>query len=107
MSVCCTRTTSPTSCPLRPDAACRDEWALFDATISADRGRPLDAVKLARIQALAVCDSCPALGDCRTWLDSLPPSRRPAVWSVVSSTADDHPAISDWPVHNRRRGRGK
>ena len=78
MSVCCTRTTSPTSCPLRPDAACRDEWALFDATISADRGRPLDAVKLARIQALAVCDSCPALGDCRTWLDSLPPSQRPA-----------------------------
>ena len=41
--------------PLLPGAACRDEWPLFDATIGGAQGRPADAVRLARIQALAVC----------------------------------------------------
>jgi len=41
--------------PLLPGATCRDEWELFDSTIIGTRGRPLDGVRLARIQALAVC----------------------------------------------------
>jgi hypothetical protein len=62
--------------PLMDGAACVDERELFDATINGSRGSH-DAVSLARIQAMQVCESCAALGDCRTWYDSLRPDQRP------------------------------
>ena len=72
--------------PLLPGAACRDEYELFDATINGHRGSS-GGLNLARIQALAVCESCPALHDCRIWYDSLRPDQRPygVVAGVLSS----------------------
>jgi hypothetical protein len=52
------------------DAACRGHPEVFDV---ADRH---DTQAIA--QAKAVCQSCPALRDCRDWLASLPRAMRPS-----------------------------
>ena len=55
------------STPELPGAACRGRGPLFDAETISDR-----------IRAERICrDECPALGRCRRWFASLPPSRRP------------------------------
>lgn len=77
--------------PALPGARCRGRHQLFDATIHSDRGGPTARVNDARRDALAVCASCPALEPCRTWVNSLPPRRRPH--GVVAGT-----------VHTEQRG---
>jgi Transcription factor WhiB len=55
--------------PNLPGAACKGRPSTFDV---ADRHDP-------KIEAAqAICRTCPALRDCRTWLDGLPRSERPS-----------------------------
>jgi len=61
--------------PRLPAAACRDQHTLFDPR--AEHEAPAVAEQRHR-QAAALCTRCPALDDCRRWIDSLPPSRRPS-----------------------------
>lgn len=63
--------------PSLPGARCRGRWELFDATVHESRGAPTAAVLSARTEALAICNSCPALAACTTWVESLPPRQRP------------------------------
>lgn len=49
-------------------AACVGRWELFDVETRDDARTP---------EAVAICQRCPALPECRTWLDSLKPSQRP------------------------------
>lgn len=63
--------------PVLPGARCRHRWELFDATIHEGRGAPTTAVLDARNEALAICNSCPALAACAAWVESLPPRHRP------------------------------
>ncbi len=61
--------------PALPGARCRGRSALFD-----ERG-PTEHPDIAaqrHAQALILCGHCPALEDCRTWFDALPPSKKPA-----------------------------
>ena len=60
--------------PSFPDAQCRDRVELFDRTAGHARSAE---VEYARVQALALCASCPCLRQCRAWFDSLPASKRP------------------------------
>jgi len=48
-------------------AACRGRWNIFDQS-SEPRAEQL---------ALSLCHECPALVDCRRWIDSLPRAMRP------------------------------
>jgi WhiB family transcriptional regulator, redox-sensing transcriptional regulator len=70
------------SLPDLDGAACAGEYALFDSTIPGwgeVTGKPARRHELdnARAAALRLCAACPALDDCRVWLDGLRPSRRP------------------------------
>ena len=58
--------------PNLPGAACvsAEARAVFDSVLEA-RGR-------AGAAAGAICATCPALQQCRAWLDALPVSQRPA-----------------------------
>jgi hypothetical protein len=47
-------------------AACRDQWSVFDAA----HGKS-DEARKAQADSAAVCKTCPVLGDCRRWADSL------------------------------------
>ena len=67
--------------PALPGARCRGRPHLFDPA------RPAEAeasVADRHRQALALCAACPSLRRCAAWLDSLPPSKRPA--GVVAGT---------------------
>jgi hypothetical protein len=58
--------------PRLPGALCVDHPALFDERDPRDPDRPgIEA------QAIAVCQTCPALAACRRWVDRLPPRHRP------------------------------
>jgi WhiB family transcriptional regulator, redox-sensing transcriptional regulator len=46
--------------------ACKGRHELFDASTASDAA-----------EAQRICRSCPALGQCRDWLSSLPSRRRP------------------------------
>ncbi len=56
------------------DAACRGRADLFDEA-GADEDREEAAYRYAR--AAAACQSCPVLGACRAWTESLPKRHRP------------------------------
>ena len=58
--------------PLLEGAACVGHAELFDPMT--DNGA--DRV-CAEIEALRICDRCPALAACRRWLKSLPDSQKP------------------------------
>jgi hypothetical protein len=68
--------------PHLEDAACRHREQLYDAAITRDAGSA--AMRAARTQALAICQSCGALDACRQWLNSLPEDQRPI--GVVAGT---------------------
>jgi WhiB family redox-sensing transcriptional regulator len=58
--------------PRLDDANCLGLWTLFDEPEPGDAdGRDANRA------ALELCRTCPSLGDCRTWVDSLPPRDRP------------------------------
>ena len=61
-------------------AACVGARALFDRTRMPSKPSLQDriATESARAQAVALCESCPALTPCRQWYDSLAKSERPS-----------------------------
>ncbi|MDQ1304720.1 MAG: WhiB family transcriptional regulator, redox-sensing transcriptional regulator [Actinomycetota bacterium] len=61
--------------PALPGARCRGRSHLFD---DAAQGEPADTVEARHRQAIGLCQRCPALEQCGSWLDSLKPSQRPA-----------------------------
>lgn len=62
--------------PRLEGAACArgGRWAAFDPA-HPDEGAA--DVQYRHQVALRICAECPALADCRTWVDSLKPSTRP------------------------------
>lgn len=64
--------------PPMPDAACRDQWALFDLTIPEGAGKLPSEVTQARAIALELCnEKCPELSTCQRWLNGLRPKDKP------------------------------
>jgi hypothetical protein len=65
--------------PRLPAAACLGRHDLFDRTVEASVGGPGGAAEVAaaRAEALDVCAVCPALADCRAYLDGLAPRHKP------------------------------
>lgn len=61
--------------PALPGAQCRNRGHLFDPPAPREAA---DDVAQRHMQALWLCDNCPARRPCEQWLDSLPPARRPA-----------------------------
>lgn len=72
--------------PCLPGARCRGRHALFDC---AGQDEPTDVVEARHAQALGLCEHCPAATRCQSWLDSLPPNKRPA--GVVAGRLVHHP----------------
>lgn len=60
--------------PSLPGARCRDRVELYDAAAG---GPDRVEVQHARVVALQICQSCPALQPCRQWFGSLPAPQRP------------------------------
>jgi hypothetical protein len=60
--------------PRLPGAACRGKWALFDP---AEPTETADETRNRHQAALAACQSCPALAECKQWIESLKPRHRP------------------------------
>ncbi len=60
--------------PALPGALCRGKHALFDPAEPSDDHRVLDQLHR---EAVALCDTCPALARCRSWIESLPAHKRP------------------------------
>ena len=75
-------------------AACRGKTELYDRTVTMTAG-PVN-MRRARAEALAVCQSCPALTDCRHWLEALPEDQRPR--GVVAGTII---ALYPYPTEHR------
>lgn len=61
--------------PVLPGAKCRGRSAVFDPARPREHE---DAVAQRHLQALLLCDTCPARLPCEQWLNSLTPARRPA-----------------------------
>jgi hypothetical protein len=60
--------------PALPGAKCRGRSHLFD---DATPGESDDVVAQRHLQALGLCERCPALFRCQDWFDELTPSQRP------------------------------
>ncbi len=60
--------------PVLPGARCRGRHHLFDPA-TADEPEPVTEAR--HHQAVRICQSCPALDACGSWVDSLPASKRP------------------------------
>lgn len=60
--------------PALPGARCRGRHHLFDP-----RGdnEPVETAEQRHALAVDLCAGCPALPACKTWCDSLSPTRRP------------------------------
>jgi hypothetical protein len=74
--------------PHLPSAACSGQGRLFDAASDDDH---------ARAAALALCRSCDALGACRAWAQTVPPSRL-----VCQVIAGEFRATKNKPVSQLR-----
>lgn len=48
--------------------------------------------------AVTVCGSCPVIDTCRSWVDSLPPSRRPSGVVAGMVFADGHAEVAESQV---------
>lgn len=84
--------------PSLPGARCRGRAHLFDP---GERTEGASTVAARHAQALGLCEHCPALTRCESWVDSLPPGRRPrgvvagrvisaGAWTPNPSAADEH-----------------
>ena len=71
--------------PRLTDPACAGQWPLFDVA-AGGRNLPRTKVIQAQRDALAVCRACPALAECRDWINTVPPNRRPS--GVVAGRLD-------------------
>lgn len=60
--------------PALPGARCRGRHHLFDV---AEHGEAASTVLARHTQALGLCEHCPALDRCQSWLESLPDAQRP------------------------------
>ncbi len=60
--------------PRLPGAACKGRYELFDP---AEPGEDEDDYTYRDETALAICRHCPALTDCQSWLETLPPRQQP------------------------------
>lgn len=62
--------------PRLPGAACAEggRWFAFDPPHHDETAAD---VAYRHQVALRICQSCPVLADCKSWVDSLPRSRRP------------------------------
>jgi len=60
--------------PSLPGARCRGRHVLFD---EAAPGESVTTTDARQRQAVAMCQRCPSLARCSTWLASLPPPNRP------------------------------
>jgi WhiB family redox-sensing transcriptional regulator len=60
--------------PALVGARCRGKGHLFDG---ASPGERAEVVAARHNQAVGLCQHCPALDRCRTWVDGLPRSKRP------------------------------
>ena len=69
--------------PLMSNAACRSEYAVFDAAISE---------YAAQLEAVELCRQCSELTPCGVWLDSLPKIDRPTRGVVAGRIL--HPLLS-------------
>lgn len=58
----------------RFDGDCAGRWSLFDA---AEPDEDRSTARFRHAAAARICRGCPALTECRTWADSLPPRHRP------------------------------
>lgn len=66
------------SAPQLPGARCHGRHELYDATIpSGEIRNTSNRLEAARATALKVCNACPALPQCRAWIDGLAPTQRP------------------------------
>lgn len=60
--------------PILRGARCRGRHELFDPQAE---GEFAEVAEARHVQAVWICEACPALADCRAWVDSLPPRDRP------------------------------
>lgn len=61
--------------PRLPGAACAGRWDVFDP---ARDGEDVEDLKFRHSAAQRICvTECPCLADCRSWVESLKPSKRP------------------------------
>jgi WhiB family transcriptional regulator, redox-sensing transcriptional regulator len=60
--------------PALPGARCRGRAHLFD---EGDKHEAAEVVEQRHTQAVGLCEHCPSLDRCRTWVDSLPARQRP------------------------------
>ncbi|OSC32052.1 hypothetical protein B8W69_02850 [Mycobacterium vulneris] len=73
-------------------ARCKGRADLFEATVAVrriDGGSSRNEVNAARVAALRLCAACTALEQCRAWLATLRPTRRPrgvVAGQVITST---------------------
>jgi hypothetical protein len=72
--------------PAFPGARCRGKHHLFDPAAADERP---DVVDARQAQALGLCSHCPALARCASWLDGLPPKKRPL--GVVAGRVNNPP----------------
>jgi hypothetical protein len=66
-------------------ARCQGKGHLFDV---AGKGETSEVVAARHGQAVGLCEHCPALERCRTWVDGLPRHRRPE--GVVAARMPGH-----------------
>jgi hypothetical protein len=67
--------------PTFPGCRCRGRHHLFDPP---DANEPAEVVEQRHAQALGLCQHCPALARCKSWLDGLPARQRP--YGVIANT---------------------
>lgn len=68
-------------CVALPGALCRHKAATFD---EARTDEPTEVVEARHAQARGLCQRCPSLDACITWVESLPARRRPT--GIVAGT---------------------
>lgn len=88
--------------PALPGARCRGRHELFDPP-EHDEGPPKQRQRQAT--ALPICNACPALDPCKTWLESLPKDRRPQ--GVVAGLVVNYRGDISTPKCGRLNSRGQ
>jgi len=77
--------------PDLPSAACWGRWDLFDPEREREPGQPVEDPHDRHQLAISIClHACPVVDECREWVDSLKPSKRPpgvVAGRVVTNTA--------------------
>lgn len=72
--------------PVLRGARCRGRHQLFDPQ---DDDEPDEVADARHLQALGLCEACPAIVDCEAWFESLPPRKRP--FGVIAGQLNREP----------------